>query len=66
MVTVITVNITNFNNHYHIVILKIVSITMFCSDVHYVSDGVRIVLITEAIVRLQNKWLSTLGSLKMM
>ena len=26
----------------------------------------RIVLITEAIVHLQNKWLSTLGSLKMM
>ena len=35
MVTVITVNITNFNNHYHVVILKIVSITMFCNDVHY-------------------------------
>ena len=35
MVTVITVNITNFNNHYHVVILKIVSITMFCSDLHY-------------------------------
>ena len=34
MVTVITVNITNFNNHYHVVILKIVSITMFCSDVN--------------------------------
>ena len=26
----------------------------------------RIVLITEAIIRLQNKWLSTLGSLKIM
>ena len=26
----------------------------------------RIVLITEAIVSLQNKWVSTLGSLKMM
>ena len=46
MVTVITVNITNFNNHYHVVILKIVSITMFCSDVHYT---VLTVYITEAI-----------------
>ena len=35
MVTVIAVNITKFNNHYHVVILKIVSITMFCSDIYY-------------------------------
>ena len=35
--------------------------TLLCPFFHF-----RIVLITEAIVRLQNKWLSTLGSLKMM
>ena len=33
--TTIVVSITKFNNHYHVVISKIVNITLFCSDVHY-------------------------------
>ena len=35
IVIIIAVNITKFINHYHVVILKIVIVTMFCSDVHY-------------------------------
>ena len=33
--TIIVVSITKFNNHYHVVISKILNITLFCSDVHY-------------------------------
>ena len=53
MVTVITVNITNFNNHYHVVILKIVSITMFCSDIHYTVFTVKMAFSND---RLLNKF----------
>ena len=33
--TIIVVSITKFNNHYHVVISKIVNITLFCSDIRY-------------------------------
>ena len=35
MLTTVVVSITKFNNHYHVVISKLVSITVCCSDVHY-------------------------------
>ena len=35
MLTVIVVSITKSDFHYHVVISKIVNITLFCSDVHY-------------------------------
>jgi len=36
MLTIIVVNITNFGNHYQVVIVKKVNVTMFSSDVHYI------------------------------
>ena len=35
MLTVIVVNITDLKNHYHVVIIKLVTVTLLCSDVHY-------------------------------
>ena len=35
MLTTVVVSITKFNNHYHVVISKLVSITVCCSNVHY-------------------------------
>ena len=41
MLTVIVVSITKSDFHYHVVISKIVNITLFCSDVHYAVFTVR-------------------------
>ena len=35
MLTTEVVSITKFNYHYHVVNSKSVTITMYCSDVHY-------------------------------
>ena len=55
----------------HEVAQRSVKLTWFtgsncCQTLLHAFYHLRIVLITEAIVHLQNKWLSTLGSLKMM